>query len=61
MKNNIEMYKAFSKRYGQWQYVAPYRYCFFDAEGRKLGRIIWRKENELNGVYMDNCDNEWGL
>jgi len=41
------------------QYVAPYRYCFFDSEGRKLGRIIWT--NKVDGIYIDKCNEEWGL
>lgn len=41
------------------QYVAPYRYCFFNAEGRKLGRVIWT--NNVDGIYIDKCDEEWGL
>lgn len=41
------------------QYVAPYRYCFFNAEGIKLGRIIW--VNNVDGIYIDKCDLEWGL
>lgn len=41
------------------QYVAPYRYCFFNSEGNKLGRIIW--VNNVDGIYIDKCDKEWGL
>ena len=41
------------------QYVAPYRYCFFNHEGNKLGRIIW--VNNVDGIYIDKCDEEWGL
>jgi hypothetical protein len=41
------------------QYVAPYRYSFFNFEGKKLGRIIW--ENNVDGIYIDKCDSEWGL
>lgn len=41
------------------QYVAPYRYCFFNSEGKKLGRIIW--VNNVDGIYIDKCDSEWGL
>lgn len=40
------------------QYVAPYRYSFFRGE-KNLGRIIW--ENNVNGVYLDRNDEEWGL
>ena len=40
------------------QYVAPYRYCFF-KDGRNLGRIIW--VNNVDGIYIDKCDEEWGL
>ena len=41
------------------EYVAPYRYCFFNSEGKKLGRIIW--VNNVDGIYIDQCDKEWGL
>lgn len=41
------------------QYVAPYRYAFFDSDGNCLGRIIWR--NNIEGIYLDNNDEEWGL
>lgn len=53
--NSIGMYK--NPYYDQ--YVAPYRYCFFNSEGKKLGRIIW--ENNVDGIYIDKCDEEWGL
>ena len=41
------------------QYVAPYRYCFFSSDGQKLGRIIWA--NNVEGIYLDECDDEGGL
>lgn len=41
------------------QYVAPYRYCFFNENGERLGRIIWVKK--IDGIYIDKCDEEWGL
>lgn len=41
------------------QYVAPFRYCFFNADGECLGRIIWVKN--IEGIYLDQCDKEWGL
>ena len=41
------------------QYVAPYGYCFFNKDGKKLGRIIW--VNNVDGIYIDKCDEEWGL
>ena len=59
MKNNIEICRTFYNKYGRWQYVAPYRYCFFDVDGKCLGRIIWA--NNTDGIYIDKCDNEWGL
>lgn len=34
------------------QYVAPQGYSFY-KEGRRLGRIIWLKQNELDGIYID--------
>ena len=55
MNKLLEQYK--SPYYNQ--YVAPYRYCFFNSEGKKLGRIIW--ENNVDGIYIDKCDSEWGL
>lgn len=33
------------------QYVAPDYYCFYDAEGNRLGKIIWVKNTE--GIYID--------
>lgn len=41
------------------QYTAPYRHAFFDKYGRKLGRVIWR--DNVDGIYIDECDEEWGL
>ena len=57
--DSIGMYKTFNKIYGQWQYVSPYGYAFFNAEGKCLGRIIWT--NNPNGIYIDKCEKEWGL
>lgn len=41
------------------QYVADYGYCFFNADGTKLGRVIW--VNSIEGIYMDKCPEEWGI
>ena len=56
---SIGLYKTFNKSYGQWQYIAPFRYAFFDQNGECLGRIIWLKSVE--GIYLDKCDEEWGI
>lgn len=47
--NSIGMYK------NPWcnQYVAPYGYAFYDTKGNCLGKIIWRKKSEVNGIYID--------
>lgn len=45
--NNIKQYK---NPYVN-QYTAPYGYSFYDAEGNRLGRIIWVKNPE--GIYVD--------
>lgn len=34
------------------QYCSPYGYAFY-KDGKYLGRIIWRKQNELDGIYLD--------
>lgn len=51
----IKMYKSPYMN----QYVAPFKYCFFDKNGKKLGRIIWA--NNVDGIYIDKCEEEWGL
>ncbi len=38
------------------QYVAPQGYAFYDAKGNRLGRIIWRRKSEVNGIYVDKDD-----
>ena len=50
--------KIYKNPYFQ-QYVAPYKYCFFNSEGKRLGRIIWI--NNVDGIYIDKCEKEWGL
>lgn len=55
MNKLLEQYK--SPYYNQ--YVAPYGYCFYNKDGKKLGRIIW--VNNVDGIYIDKCDEEWGL
>jgi len=52
--NSIGMYK---NPYNN-QHVAPYGYAFY-YQGKKLGRIIW--VNNVDGIYIDKCDEEWGL
>ena len=37
---------------GYYQYVAPFDW-HFTQNGRNLGRIIWRRDNELEGLYID--------
>ena len=41
------------------QYVAPYRYCFFNSEGKKVERIIW--VNDVDCIYIGKWEEEWGL
>ena len=53
------MYKTFNKMHGATQYVAPYRYAFYNANGECLGRIVWLRNVE--GIYIDKNDNIWGL
>lgn len=55
MEKNLEQFK---NPYDS-QYVAPYGYSFFNEEGKNIGRIIWR--NNVKGVYLDECKEEWGL
>lgn len=43
---------------GQWQYVAPDYYSFYDVNGKRLGKIIWRKMSEIEGIYIDKDDDE---
>lgn len=54
---SINQYKSPYK--GCNQYVAPYGFSFFDKKGKNLGRIIWM--NNVKGVYLDECKEEWGL
>lgn len=37
------------------QYVAPYGYSFY-YNGECLGRIIWRREKEIDGYYIDKIE-----
>ena len=57
--DSIGMYRTGNKIYGHSQFVAPYLYCFYNAEGRKLGRIVWL--SDVEGIYVDKDLNEWGL
>ena len=34
------------------QFCSPYGYSFY-KDGKCLGRIIWRKQSELDGIYID--------
>lgn len=48
------MYKTWNKMEGnRYQYVCPPNYSFFDYKGNRLGRVIWRKDSELDGIYVD--------
>lgn len=51
-------YKLLKNPYSN-QYVAPYRYAFFNEDGKCLGRVIWI--NNVDGIYIDKCDSVWGL
>lgn len=33
------------------QFCSPFGYAFY-KDGKYLGRIIWRKQNELDGIYL---------
>lgn len=56
---SIGTYRTFNKMYGQWQFVAPYKYAFFDSNRKLMGRIIWT--NNVQGIYLDRCNEAWGL
>ena len=56
---SIGTYRTFNKLYSEWQYNAPYRYAFFNKDGKCLGRIIWT--NNVDGIYIGKCDSEWTL
>lgn len=58
MSNSIGMYRTWNKMLGQWQYVAPDYYSFYDVNGKRLGKIIWRKMSEIEGIYIDKDDDE---
>lgn len=38
------------------QYVAPRGYGFF-YNGEFCGTIIWRRPNDINGIYIDKYEN----
>lgn len=39
------------------QYVCNQGYSFY-KDGRRLGRIVWLRSNELNGIYVDKDELE---
>lgn len=51
MKNNIKQYK---NPYVN-QYIAPLGY-HFERDNQSLGRIIWRRLNEIDGIYVKKDD-----
>ena len=57
-EGRIMDYKLLKNPYSN-QYVAPYRYAFFNEDGKCLGRVIW--VNNVDGIYIDKCDSVWGL
>lgn len=59
--NSIIEYKnpLSTDEYGYYQFVAPQLY-HFEKNNKSLGRIIWRRLNEIDGIYIKK-DEEWGL
>ena len=51
MKNNIKQYK---NPYVN-QYTCPDGY-HFERDNQSLGRIIWRRLNEIDGIYVKKDD-----
>ena len=39
------------------QYVAPYGFHFV-RDGINMGKIIWRKPNELDGIYIERDEED---
>lgn len=39
------------------QYVAPYGFHFV-RDGINMGKIIWRKPNEIDGIYIERDEED---
>lgn len=52
MGNSIGMYRSPLDVGGYYQFVAPSRYSFY-RNGEQLGKILWMKLNEIDGIYID--------
>lgn len=50
--NSIGLYRVPYDNNGCYQFVAPDYYCFY-KNGERLGKIIWRKMSEIEGIYTD--------
>ena len=50
--NSIGMYRSPLDFGGYYQYVAPYRYSFY-KDGKCLGRILWLRGIDVDGIYVD--------
>ena len=37
--------------YGYYQFVAP-QFYHFEQDNKSLGRIIWRRLKEIDGIYV---------
>ena len=53
--NSIGMYKNPLSTDGYYQYVAP-QFYHFEKDNQSLGRIIWRRINEIDGIYVKKDD-----
>lgn len=52
MGNGIGIYRSPLDIGGYYQFVAPYQYSFY-KNGKVLGRILWLKLDEIDGIYTD--------
>lgn len=50
--DSIGMYRSPLDVDGYYQFVAPYRYSFY-RNGEQLGKILWMRLNEIDGIYID--------
>lgn len=53
--NNILQYKNPLSTNGYYQFVAPQGY-HFERDNQSLGRIIWRRLKEIDGIYVKKND-----
>ena len=51
--DSIKMYKnpLSTDEYGYYQFVAP-QFYHFEQDSKSLGRIIWRRLKEIDGIYI---------